>query len=156
MPAVLIIGGVLVHTLWCWWRSWGAATLFGDGASASLFGAGLGLLVVVLAGGAHGLGWLPGRPAVGGFFMLFLLPLVSGALAQLLPVWRFPGPMSPARAAMRARLVRFGALRAVLFLAGGGLTMAGFEAALALPAAGVLMFGVALVVALAGGGAGRA
>ena len=34
--------------------------------------------------------------------------------------------------------------------------MAGFEAALALPAAGVLMFGVALVVALAGGGAGRA
>jgi hypothetical protein len=52
---------------------------------------GLGLLAVVLAGGAHGLGWLPGRPAVGGFFVLFLLPLVSGALAQLLPVWRFPG-----------------------------------------------------------------
>lgn len=150
VPAVLIIGGVLVHTLWGWWRSWGAAKLFGDGAAASLFGAGLGLLAVVLAGGAHGLGWLPGRPAVGGFFVLFLLPLVSGALAQLLPVWRFPGPMNPARAAMRARLVRFGALRAVLFLAGGGLMLAGFEAALALPAAGLLMFGAALVVALAG------
>jgi hypothetical protein len=66
------------------------ARRLGDGAAASLFGAGLGLLVV-LAGGAHGLGWLPGRPAVGGFFVLFLLPLVSGALAQLLPVWRFPG-----------------------------------------------------------------
>lgn len=48
VPAVLIIGGVLVHTLWCWWRSWGAATLFGDGAAASLFGAGLGLLVAAL------------------------------------------------------------------------------------------------------------
>lgn len=156
VPAALIIGGVLVHTLWGWWRTWGAALLLGDGAAASLFGAGLGLLTVVLAGGAHGLGWLPGRPAVGGFFVLFLLPLVSGALAQLLPVWRFPGPMSPARATMRARLVRFGALRAALFLAGGGLMLAGFEAAVALPAAGVLLFAAALVAALAAGCAGRA
>ena len=101
-------------------------------------------------------GWLPGRPAVGGFFVLFLLPLVSGALSQLLPVWRFPGPMSPARAMMRARLVRFGALRAGLFLGGGGLMMAGFEAALALPAAGVLLFGAALAAALVAGRAGRA
>lgn len=151
-----LFGGVVVHTLWGWWRTWGPAKLVGDGAAASLFGAGLGLLLVVLAGLPHGLGWLPGRPAVGGFFALFLLPLVSGALAQLLPVWRFPGPMSPARAAMRERLVRFGALRAALFLLGGALLMAGFEAALALPAAGVLLFGVALVRALAAGGAGRA
>ena len=151
-----LFGGVVVHTLWGWWRGWGPAALFGDGAAASLFGAGLGLLMVVLAGLAHGFGWLPGRPAVGGFFVLFLLPLVSGALAQLLPVWRFPGPMSPARAAMRARLVRFGALRAGLFLLGGGLMMAGFEAAPALPAAGVLLFGVALVRALATAGGGRA
>ena len=71
-------------------------------------------------------------------------------------LWRFPGPMSPARAAMRARLVRFGALRAGLFLLGGGLMMAGFEAAPALPAAGVLLFGVALVRALATAGGGRA
>lgn len=156
VPAVLIIGGVVGHTVWGWWRTWGAAPLVRDGAAASLFGAALGLLVMVLAGGAHGLGWLPGRPAVGGFFVLFLLPLVSGALAQLLPVWRFPGPMSPARAEMRARLVRFGALRAVLFLLGGGLMLAGFEAALALPAVGVLMFAAALAAALAGGRAGRA
>lgn len=156
VPAVLIIGGVVGHTLWGWWRTWGAAPLLGDGAAASLFGAALGLLAMVLAGGAHGLGWLPGRPAVGGFFVLFLLPLVSGALAQLLPVWRFPGPMSPARAAMRARLVRFGALRAAHFLVGGSLMLAGFEAALALPAVGVLMFAAALAAALAGGRAGRA
>ena len=57
---------------------------------------------------------------------------------------------------MRARLVRFGALRAGLFLLGGGLMMAGFEAAPALPAAGVLLFGVALVRALATAGGGRA
>ena len=64
--------------------------------------------------------------------------------------------MSPARAAMRARLARFGGLRAALFLVGGGLMLAGFEAALALPAAGVLMFAAALLAALARAGAGRA
>ena len=67
------------HVLWGLSRhEWGAIHSW----------ASLGLLVVIATGLAHGLGGMPGRPAVTGFFALFLLPLVTGALSQLLPVWR--------------------------------------------------------------------
>jgi hypothetical protein len=88
---------------------------------------------------------MPGRAAVTGFFALFLLPLVTGALSQLLPVWRFSGPVTPARAVMRGRLVRFGGLRAGLFLAGGGLLLGGISAGAALLATGVLLFAGVLI-----------
>jgi hypothetical protein len=145
---VALIGGVLVQTLAGWLRTYGWARLSGDGAAVSLFGAGVGLLAVIVAGGAHGLGWMPGRAAVTGFFALFLLPLVTGALSQLLPVWRFSGPVTPARAVMRGRLVRFGRLRAGLFLAGGGLLLGGVSAGAALLATGVLLFAGVLIHSL--------
>lgn len=146
---VALVGGVVMHTLAGWWRAHGLRRIVGDGAAVALLGATLGLLGVIAAGLAHGLGGLPGRPAVTAFFALFLLPLVTGALSQLLPVWRFPGPLTPARGRMRARLVRFGALRTGLFLAGGALLATGQMAGAALLAAGVLGFAAALLRALA-------
>ncbi|WP_374243469.1 hypothetical protein [Zoogloea sp.] len=146
----LVLAGVVVHTLAGWLKTLGARRILGDGAAVALFGAGLGLLAVIAAGLAHGLGWLPGRPAVTGFFALFLLPLVTGALSQLLPVWRFPGPATPPRARLRAALVRFGALRTALFLAGGGLLTAGVAAGALLLAAGVLLFAGVMATGLAG------
>ena len=145
---VALIGGVVAQTLGGWLRTYGWARLSADGAALALLGAGFGLLLVILAGGAHGLGWMPGRPAVTGFFALFLLPLVTGALSQLLPVWRFPGPATPARALMRGRLVRFGGLRTVLFLAGGVLLAGGFAGAAALLAIGVMLFAGVLIHSL--------
>lgn len=146
----LVLAGVVIHTLAGWVKTLGAQRIINDGAAVALFGAGLGLLAVIAAGLAHGLGEMPGRPAVTGFFALFLLPLVTGALSQLLPVWRFPGPATPPRAQLRDRLVRFGALRTALFLAGGGLLTAGVAAGALLLAAGVLLFAGVLVTGLLG------
>lgn len=142
------IGGVLLHTLYGWWKTYGPARLLGDGAAVALAGATCGLLLVVVAGVLHGLGYVSGRPAIVGFFALFLLPLVSGALSQLVPVWRFPGPLTPQRAAMRVRLVRFGGLRTALFLVGGGLLLGGVTAGVVLLAVGGAVFAGGLAHAL--------
>lgn len=146
----LVLVGVVIHTLAGWLKTLGAGRIINDGAAVALFGAGLGLLAVIASGLVHGLGGMPGRPAVTGFFALFLLPLVTGALSQLLPVWRFPGPATPPRAQLRAALVRFGLLRTALFLTGGGLLTAGVAAGAMLLAAGVALFAGVLVKGLAG------
>jgi hypothetical protein len=60
-------------------------------------------------------------PALAAYLSLFLLPLVTGALSQLTPVWRHPGADTPLRQAMQRRLIAGGRLRAALFfLAGAG------------------------------------
>jgi hypothetical protein len=46
---------------------------------------------------------LPTRPSLFAWAAGFLLPLVTGALSQLLPVWRWPGPVIPARGIMRQK-----------------------------------------------------
>ena len=111
LPAAVLLGGVVAATLVGWVRTHGLGRLFGDGVATSLLMATTGLLGLILAGLAHGLGAMPGRPAVAGFFALFLLPLVTGALSQLLPVWRFPGPLTPARTQLRERLALTRVLR---------------------------------------------
>jgi hypothetical protein len=115
--------------------------LLGEGAA--LCGATLGLLVVVLAGIAHGLGGMEAAPALPGFFALFLLPLVSGALAQLLPVWRYPGPAGDARRRLRTTLMRFARVRTLLFIAGGLLLLGGVpQGGIAVAMGGLLFVGM--------------
>jgi hypothetical protein len=65
---------------------------------------------------AHGAGWIPARPSVAGYVVAFLLPLVSGAAAQLLPVWLRPGVQVEWHATLRARLCRWGGLRGMVLL----------------------------------------
>ena len=103
-----------------------------------------GLLVTLAAGVAHGAGLLPGRPTLLAWGAGFLLPLVTGALSQLLPVWRWPGPALPARHIMRQKLAASGGLRAALFLAGALALLGGFA-----PAAGLLVAS-ALLLFIAG------
>jgi hypothetical protein len=70
-------------------------------------------------GGCDGSGRV--SPPLAGYLSLFLLPLVTGALSQLTPVWRHPGADTPLRQAMQRRLIAGGRLRAALFfLAGAG------------------------------------
>jgi len=85
------------------------------------------------------------------FLVAFLLPLVTGALSQLLPVWRYPGRRTAARDRMRGALVKAGAVRAVLFVAGGGLLAFGLTAGLWLAAAALLLFVYGLIRALISG-----
>lgn len=149
LPAAVLVGGVAVATVTGWLRGHGIKCLLGDGVATSLLLATLGFASLAAMGAAHGLGWVPGRSAVAAFFILFLLPLVTGALSQLLPVWRHPGPLTPARTALRTRLARSGGLRAALFLAGGLFLPIHGLLGTGLVAAGVLLFAVALAGGLA-------
>ena len=127
----------------------GWQALSADGAAATLFAALLGFALLLIFGSAHGLAVGDGRDAVPAFVVAFLLPLVSGALSELLPVWFRPGRRTPARERMRTELARGGTLRAVLFLAGGVLLALGSSDGLWLAAVAVLSFVVALLRSLA-------
>jgi hypothetical protein len=57
----------------------------------------------------------------------FLFPLVSGAAAQLAPVWSRPGVSTPWHAESRRFLGRLGGLRSLLFLASALLPVLGYK-----------------------------
>lgn len=110
------------------WRAWlsfyGAPWRWPGPGLSLLLGSGF-LLVVLAIGIAHGFGLIGGALLLPAFVAGFLLPTVLGALAQLLPVWKFPGPDSPAREAFRQALVRGAGLRGGLcVLAGAGQLLA--------------------------------
>ena len=121
LPALALLGTalygwVVVRMLNAWHSRFGNALLQLHGAGPSLTAATLGLLAMLPFGVAHGLGWLAPRPAVTGFVIAFLLPLVSGAAAQLLPVWLRPVTQGGSHQTLRARLCRWGGLRGLILL----------------------------------------
>lgn len=138
-----VVLGLLGH----WLARFGLPALAGGGAASSLVVAVLGLLGGLALGTAHGMGVIAGRPAIAAWGAGFLLPLVTGALSQLLPVWRHPGPASPARAALARALARFGRLRALAFLGAGMALAAGWvQAGASLAATGLGLFLLAAVL----------
>lgn len=151
LAGALVLASLLLDLAGQWRRRYGLAGLLVDGASRSLLAALLGLLLMLLAGAGHGGGWLTGRLAIVGWAAMFLLPLVTGALSQLLPVWWWPGPSRPERLAMRTCLVASGGWRAALFLSGGLLLLADFPAAGGvLLLAGLALFAVGCIQAVRG------
>lgn len=118
------------------------------GPGASLGAALIGLGLALLAGALHGARWLPAANAVTAFFLAFLLPLVTGAVSQLLPLWLRPGGRTRWHEALRTRLGRFSGVRALLFLAGGVLAALGWRAGLALALFGLLLFALQAARAL--------
>ena len=149
VPGAAILFVVGFGLIGQWVQRYGAARLLRDGAAASLLAALLGLLFNLTAGVAHGAGLLAARPAIAAWGVGFLLPLVTGALTQLLPVWRWPGPVTPARGVMREKLAATGIWRAVFFLLGGlsviiGLPLAGGV----FSGAAIALFALALVSAI--------
>jgi hypothetical protein len=118
------------------------------GAAASLALALGGFTLLLLAGVLHGAGRLQGGEAVAGFVLAFLLPLVIGAVSQLLPVWLRPGVQTEWHRAVRESLGRFAVLRGLTFLiAGLGVTL-GASAAAWLAAAGLVMYVLQVLRAL--------
>lgn len=117
------------------------------GAARGLAAAAVGLAINLVAGVAHALGgWPP--PSAALFVIAFLLPLVSGAAAHLIPLWRWPGPPTLEREAVRGRLAAGHGLRGGVFVGCGaavaaGLPEAGYVAALAL-----LHFVLVIIVAV--------
>lgn len=129
-----------------WWRRFGPSAMWEDGAAASLCAALAGLLLVLVAGTAHGTGIIAARPSIIVWVVGFLLPLVTGALSQLLPVWRWPGPAIPARALMRSRLAATGRWRGLLFIVGAAALLANSVAlGGVLAASGLLLFVLGII-----------
>ncbi len=99
----------------------------GTGATPSLAMALPGLLLAMTHGFAHALGWTPTPQASTIFILAFLLPLVTGAATQLLPMWLIPGNRGEEQQQLRDRLGQLGLLRATLFLASGVFAFAGVD-----------------------------
>ena len=112
--AILLVAALSLLGQWA--RRYGVLVLLGDGVATSLLAAVVGLLILLASGLLHGAGLIAPRPALLAWGSGFLLPLVTGALSQLLPVWRWPGPQIPARLVMRQKLAATGRWRALLFL----------------------------------------
>jgi hypothetical protein len=113
-----------------------ADRLWQAGQAAPLLMAAVAGLALCLAHGvAHGGGQVRARDVLPLFVIGFLLPLVSGAVTQLLPVWLRPGGQPDWQRAQRAKLSAFARLRAALLLMGGLLAAMGSAAA---PALGIV------------------
>lgn len=141
-PGAMLIFVSVLGLAGQWVRRFGFQSLLRDGAAASLLAALGGLLLTLLAGLLHGAGFLPARPSLWAWGACFLLPLVTGALSQLLPVWRWPGPATPERQVMRQKLVATGGLRSALFFGAGLALLAGWQTA----GGGFVLTGVCLFV----------
>jgi hypothetical protein len=151
-PVLGAFGGLaLMAVVGAHWRGWLA--LYGapwrwPGPAVSL-ALGSAFLVLVLALGiAHGAGWLGGARLLPAFAAGFLLPTVLGALAQLLPVWKYPGPDSPARETFRQALACGAGLRGGLCVLAGAGQLLALSPALALAGLAVLWLLLAVVWAL--------
>lgn len=117
----LLYLGIVLRVIFAWVMNYRGALLSLHRAESSLLAAMAGLGFLLVSGLLHAYGALPGRPAVAGFVVAFLLPLVSGAAAQLLPVWLRPGPQGQWHTTLRTRLCRWSAVRSWIFLIVGAL-----------------------------------
>ena len=148
-PGAMLIFVSVLGLAGQWVRRFGMRPLLNDGVAASLLASLFGFLLALLAGLLHGAGFLSARASLLAWGAGFLLPLVSGALSQLLPVWRWPGPSTPERLVMRQRLAATGALRGALFIVSALALLAGFQrlgGGLLLTAVG--LFAIALLQAV--------
>lgn len=109
----LIYTAIVLRMLQAWLRQFGSALFAMHGAQSSLLAAVAGLLALLGLGFLHGIGQIAARPSIAGYVMAFLLPLVSGAVAQLLPVWLRPGPQGEWHTRLRTRLCRYSGARAL-------------------------------------------
>jgi hypothetical protein len=148
-PGTALVLVAALGLLGQWGRRFGVWPLISDGVTASLLAAVCALLLTLAAGLLHGAGLIPTRPSLLAWGSGFLLPLVSGAISQLLPVWRWPGPQTPERLLMRRQLASSGSVRAALFLASAVALLAGLDAlGAALVAFGLALFVIALLQAV--------
>jgi hypothetical protein len=123
-----------------WWREFRREIFALHGAAPSLAAAMLGFVLVLGVGALHALSWFDAGPAIVAFLVLFLFPLVTGALSHLLPLWWRPEAPAAWHIARRALLARYGGLRALLFLTGGGIGVFTGRAGLVIAALGLALF----------------
>jgi hypothetical protein len=138
----------LGHLTRAWLARYRAGLFRRHGAVPLLAAALAGFSLALMAGGAHGAGWLDATGVAHLFVFSFLFPLVSGAAGQLLPLWLRPGRQTEWHERARQRLTFAAGPRATLFLTAGLLAMAGFRWASWLAIAALLPFALAALSVL--------
>lgn len=138
----------LYRLLAAWAKLYPAEIFAWHGAVPSLAAAMLGLALALLAGALHGAGHIQAGGAGHMFILAFLLPLVTGAVSQLLPLWLRPGAQTPWHGETRQRLGRWSGIRALLFMSGGIAAVAGWRAGVLAAALGLAWFIAQLLAAL--------
>lgn len=129
-----------------WLRLYRAEILALYGAAPLLAAALTGLVISVVFGTVST--FYPTEP-IWSFVTGFMLPLVSGAASQLLPVWLRPGVQSDWHAKLRRSLGRHNGLRAVLFCSGGIAAGMGWQWGLLTSLAALIWFLLQACTALA-------
>lgn len=148
-PGAALVMVVALGLIGHWGRRFGFRQLFVDGVTTSLTLAVIGLVLALASGVAHGAGFISARASLLAWGVGFLLPLITGTLSQLLPVWRWPGPIIPARPIMRQKLAATGSLRACLWLFAALAIFAEFQVlAAVLLVLGLFLFVIGLVQAM--------
>ena len=117
-----------------------------NGAVPLLAAALQGFFLALVAGSAHGAGWIDSTCVAHLFVFSFLFPLVSGAAGQLLPLWLRPGQQTEWHVRARQRLTFAAGARAALFLVAGLLMLADFKWASWLALAALLPFVLAVAI----------
>lgn len=121
-PLVPLLKGLLITHRQAVWQT--------NGATTPLAGAVLGLLLLILSGGAHSLGWIAPSQTTLAFIPLFLLPLVTGAATHLLPLWITKAQQRDREQLLRIILGQYSIWRTVLFMLGGLFILLGHTAGL--------------------------
>jgi len=111
-----------------------------NGAASSLAAAYTGLVAVLLFGALHAHDILNPMDSTLAFILVFLLPLVTGAVSQLLPIWIHPGMQTNWHTQVRQKLGAGGGYRAMLFLLGGLLVATGWCSGLLFSIAALILF----------------
>ena len=123
-----------------WWRLYRAEIFSWHGPAPPLAGALAGFVVSLAAGALQAAFGGTMTNAAFDFIALFLLPLVSGAAAALLPVLLRPGVQTAWHAAFRARAGRYSGMRTMLFLLGGLAALLGRDEGYALTLLALVLF----------------
>jgi hypothetical protein len=131
------------------WREWRREVVAAGSVMPLLVAATAGLVATLAHGAMHANGIAEGRAALPLFVIAFLLPLVSGAAGQLLPIWLRPGVQGDWHGHSRQRLALGARLRGVLLLAGGMAAALGNPAAYALGAFAALWLVLAMLAVVA-------
>lgn len=111
-----------------------------NGAASSLATAYAGLCIALLLGALHAYHIHSPAEATLVFILIFLWPLVTGAVSHLLPIWLRPGVQTAWHEQMRQQLGTGGAYRALLFLSGGMLVAMGWHGGMLFSLAALVIF----------------
>lgn len=138
----------LVHLGKAWATLYSREIFQSSGAAPSLAAAYLGFCAILLLGALHACGILHPVDSIHAFILVFLFPLVTGAVSQLLPVWIRPGMQTAWHAQVRQKLGVAGGYRAMLFLVGGLLVGMGYRTGLLFSIAALILFLSQLIATL--------